>query len=214
MRSDRQVMVTVSGSQSGFSARKASSTTEAGRRTGTVESHEDLGQAHAPVGLARQREVVFGRKPGAAAVLLPLVPGEARRPHDVGHRRGLAPRRVARRRAAEARPAVLVLRPEPVEHPAERAVALRRAFGAAFQRAPCGRPRQRQDVVVEVARALAFGRNRRGEAEEGDEERAHFLFSPDECRTIYADDFPEIEDVVPRDQPISRLGKDMSGDAR
>jgi hypothetical protein len=32
--------------------------------------------------------------------------------------------------------------------------------------------------------------------------------------TIYADDFPEIEDVVPRNQPISRLGKDMSGDAR
>lgn len=26
--------------------------------------------------------------------------------------------------------------------------------------------------------------------------------------------FPEIEDVVHPDQPISRLGKDMSGDAR
>jgi hypothetical protein len=91
---------------------------------------------------------------------------------------------------------------------------LRRAFGLTLEGAPRWRPGERQNVVVEVARTLSFGENRASEAEQGQEERAHFLFSPDGGGTIYPDDFPEIEDVVPRDQPISRLGKDMSGDAR
>jgi hypothetical protein len=103
-----------------------------------------------------------------------------------------------------------------VEHPAEVAVriALGRVLRIAFQRAPVRRPRQRQDVVVEVARALALRNGGGGEGEEDQKKPAHFLFSPDGGGTIYPDDFPEIEDVVLRNQPISRLGEDMSGDAR
>ena len=62
--------------------------------------------------------------------------------------------------------------------------------------------------------AFAFRMYRRGEAEETHNKPPHFLFSPVVAGTIYPDDFPEIENVAPRGQPISRHGKDLSGDAR
>ena len=98
-RPSRQVTTRSSGARPGLAARNAASTAAARR-----PPRGELGQGDEREGEARERRSSRARwQAGAAPVLPPLVPGEVARSHDVGHRAGLAPRRVAAGRCRRTR---------------------------------------------------------------------------------------------------------------
>ncbi len=126
---------------------------------GFVQFAENLWAVDGAVGFARQRVIGAGREARAGAVFLPLVPCKAGGAHDVGHLVGLAARGVAFYRAAVAGPALVKLRPEPVQNPAVifASVALGRVFRIAFQFAPIGGPAEGHDIVIKFSGWFAFG---------------------------------------------------------
>src|SRR5699024_2408939 len=92
--------------------------------------------------LAGQGEIIACRQARAAAMLLPLIPGQPGRTHQVRHGAGLALRGVAGGAVAVLRPTTLILRPETVDHEADASSRRALAVGLALGLAPAGRPAQ------------------------------------------------------------------------
>ena len=107
----------------------------------------------------------------AAAMLFPLVKRRSRTAEHIRHSGGLTVRGVTLARAAKGGPAAFVLRPQPMGDPCHPApgIALRILAPVAFAGAPIGRPRQRQNVVIEIPGPLAvsIGRGGKGKGSGG-----------------------------------------------
>ena len=107
--------------------------------------------------LTCQRKIGLGAQPGAAAMLVPLMPGGAGRAEKRGLARGLAAGGIGIGAAAIFRPAsAAMLRPEPVHLPARHRIrpAAARIIGAQGSGgAEPGHPAQRQQIIIEGAGA-------------------------------------------------------------
>ena len=140
----------------------------------------------------------------------PLVPSQTRCPHDIGHIPSLTAGWGREPSVAKAGPALVVLWPEPVQNPAEvlGCVALRRATAVTFDRAPRGRPRKRQHVIVEITGfILGHSRGREKECGKSSKQSGHFdLFYLVTFHYIHPK-FPDNENPAPAVSPFKGAGK-------